>query len=149
MSTRLRTRYRVSFLACALLIFAAASRATTGPGTLLGSWSNENPNTQDITSILIKEGWEGLTLQVFGRCHPTDCDWGAAPAHLYAHSISGDPYRDPEAITAHFDPGFAERQIIVHIIDPGHLHYEVLNHFKEGSRRSDYAVSGELRRTGN
>jgi hypothetical protein len=149
MSAYLRRPYRASFLACALLVFAAASGVAAGPENLLGSWSNENPDARDISSIVIKEGSDGLSLQVFGRCHPTDCDWGTAPAHLYGHSISGDPYREPEAITAHFDAGFAEQQIIIHIIDAGRLHYELLEHFKDGSHRSDYAVPGKLRRTGN
>jgi hypothetical protein len=136
-------------LVSALLAVTAAGWAMAGPEKLLGRWSNENPNARDVSSILIKEGPGGPVLQVFGKCHPTDCDWGTAPAHLYTHGVSGDPHRDLVAITAHFDAGFAEQQIIIHIIDDGHLHYEVLNHFKDGSGRSHYAISGELRPAAN
>jgi hypothetical protein len=140
--------YRASILACALLA-SAAGQAAAGPEKLLGTWSNENPNARDISSILIEEGSGGVVLRVFGKCHPADCDWGAAQGHLYAHGVSGDPYGDPKVVTARFDAGFAEQQLILHIIDGGRLHYELLNHFKDGSGRSDYAVAGDLRETGD
>jgi hypothetical protein len=96
-----------------------------------------NPDARDISSIVRKEDPRGLTVQAFGRCRPADCDWGTASARLYARSISGDLIRSRELL-----------QIILHVIEGGGPHYEVPDHFKDGPRRSDYTVSGNLGRTG-
>ncbi len=50
-------------------------------------------------------------------------------------------------LTGSFDAGFARKLLILRWFGPNRLRYEVLNHFKDGSNRSDYYVSGELTRS--
>jgi hypothetical protein len=69
---------------------ARASLCTTP--TMSGDWRNINPNTSSITRNLIDfrcsdvilcdtngncaGGDSGYFMRPFGKCHPSDCDWG-------------------------------------------------------------------------
>jgi len=52
----------------------------TSPAT--GDWHNIDPNTRSITRAIVDWGCPdqpGLAagyVRLFGKCHPTDCDWG-------------------------------------------------------------------------
>ncbi len=39
-----------------------------------GIWINADPNTRDITKIVVSGN--GTSVRVYGSCSPTDCDWG-------------------------------------------------------------------------
>jgi hypothetical protein len=41
-----------------------------------GRWVNADPNTRGITRIEIDQRGSQLSVHAFGKCHPTDCDWG-------------------------------------------------------------------------
>lgn len=60
---------------------AQATCIGTSPAT--GSWHNTDPNTNSITRVVVDWGCpdQGAyhpagSIRVFGKCHPTDCDWG-------------------------------------------------------------------------
>ena len=59
---------------------ARVASATATPGgavannQLIGTWNNTDANTRGITKVLITNN--GSKIQVFGKCHPKDCDWG-------------------------------------------------------------------------
>lgn len=42
----------------------------------VGRWANENPDTSGITRVEIDRRLNKLTVRMWGKCHPTDCDWG-------------------------------------------------------------------------
>ena len=41
----------------------------------VGYWVNEDPNTNNITKIDIKEHNDLFEIYMWGKCHPIDCDW--------------------------------------------------------------------------
>jgi hypothetical protein len=44
-----------------------------------GAWKNENPDTDNITHFEITQtGGVAHQVHMWGKCHPTDCDWGEA-----------------------------------------------------------------------
>ena len=43
----------------------------------LGYWINEDPNTGSITKVDIQKSNNLLEIYMWGKCHPTDCDWAA------------------------------------------------------------------------
>ena len=45
-------------------------------GRLAGSWANDNKQTGGITKLQIEQSGKAVTVQAWGACHPTDCDWG-------------------------------------------------------------------------
>jgi Fe-S cluster biogenesis protein NfuA len=42
----------------------------------IGHWTNENPNTGGITRVEIRSESNTIFVHMWGKCHPTDCDWG-------------------------------------------------------------------------
>jgi len=45
--------------------------------SFLGYWRNEDANTPAITKIDIQKNNNILEIYMWGKCHPTDCDWAA------------------------------------------------------------------------
>jgi len=46
-------------------------------GDWVGTWTNSNASTADITKITIAANGTQITIHPYGKCSPTDCDWGA------------------------------------------------------------------------
>lgn len=59
----------------------------------VGTWTNANASTTNITKIIITSANDQLTLHPFGKCAPTDCDWGTQ-TFPYANPLvtSGFPH---------------------------------------------------------
>jgi hypothetical protein len=130
----------------ALLAAALTLPAVAETDDFFGTWSNVNRDTRDITSITINADKHGPNMHVFGRCHPDDCDWGKVEAFIYTNTVGGDPFRDGQVLTGAYNSGFARKLVILRRLSEYRLRYEVLNHFTDGSNRSDYYTSGELAR---
>jgi hypothetical protein len=54
----------------------AAAPGRRDVGELAGKWVNVNAATAGITRIEIGSGWAGAKINLWGKCHPVDCDWG-------------------------------------------------------------------------
>lgn len=98
-----------------------------------GTWVNTDPNTNDVTRIVVDQLADGsLRAHAFGRCHPSDCDWGSTPMVLTG-----------EAYTATFTFGFATATLTLTPGDPL-LHGEDATHFTDGSGRADLDLSADF-----
>ncbi len=142
---------RIAKLAAILLAASLAAAAFILPAAadtddFFGRWSNTNPNTRDITRVEIGAYRDGPALRVYGACTPAECEWGKVEANIYTGTVGGNPYQDGKVMTGSFDAGFARKLLILRRVGPDRLRYEILNHFKDGSGRSDYYVAGELAR---
>lgn len=42
----------------------------------IGVWRNEDPQTRSITRLEIASDGAALKIHMWGKCHPSDCDWG-------------------------------------------------------------------------
>jgi hypothetical protein len=79
--------------------------SVTPVSALLGTWVNTNSHTEDITEIIVAENSSGgLTVNAFGACEPTDCNWGTVDAVTFDNMIS--PYNG-SAFLAPYAFGFA------------------------------------------
>ena len=112
-------------------------------------WTNINPNTRSITKARIgfecgdlvicdPSGhctipWTGYTLRLYGKCHPTDCDWGTVRA---TYDNATKTYK------ASYTQSFAQRKVTAKRftsgIFAGLLQVTVATHFTDGSGRPDY-----------
>src|SRR5215472_9169705 len=88
----------------AFAIASAVPAAFADVGDFIGSWSNADPNTGGITRVVINHGaGNQVTVQVFGRCHPSDCDWGTVAGHSYSDTVGSPEVR---GVVATFNSGF-------------------------------------------
>jgi len=121
-------------------LFAGAACADTHD--FFGNWANADPSSNDITRIVVHPAGPGqVTVQVFARCYPTDCDWGAVPGHAYVDTFNQHEVR---IITASFDPGFAHTIVILRTSPGGDLGVQALTEFTDNSGRTDYEIRGKF-----
>ena len=109
-----------------------------------GNWVNTDPNTRSITRIPLRFVCQDQVLNgqlyppgppwyvnVFGKCHPTDCDWSEVGAQRL----------DSEHIYAFYDQGFAKRYVYAKMSQyrSGQLWVYTWTDFAD-SNRPDYGV---------
>jgi len=54
---------------------------------LVGEWTNIDSNTRGISKVIITIENNELAISGFGKCSPTDCEWGKVKAHEIAASV--------------------------------------------------------------
>lgn len=70
-----------------------------------GNWVNDDPQTNDISRLIITSEGSTLTVHAYGACSPDDCDWGTVSAPL-----EEEPFR----ITFVFDGSRSDVGSVVH-----------------------------------
>ena len=106
------TKTTLSFLIAVALTCLHAVAAEDPAHPLAGTWVNVDENTDSITRMEVKEEADGWTIQAWGKCVPTDCDWGAVPLHM-AVAYADAPHSRCEKIEV---PG--EKTVTRCIYDP-------------------------------
>ncbi len=109
-----------------------------------GNWRNADSNTRSLTRIQLRFVCQDQILNgqlyppgppwyvhIFGKCHPTDCDWG----EVGAQQLTTDH------IYAVYDQGFAKRYVYAKMSQyrPGQLWVYTWTDFTDPNR-PDYAV---------
>ena len=114
-----------------------------------GSWTNTDPNTRSLTRIQLRFVCQDQILNgqpyppgppwythVFGKCSPTDCDWGEVGAqrlssgHIYAYYDQGFAKRHVWARMSQFRPGQLWVYTFTDFTDPNRPDYDVHNWFR-------------------
>lgn len=110
-----------------VLSTAAPSQALCAVDRMDGRWENVDPNTRGITQVNYVQrcGDQILcdtdgnctepaktTIQVFGACSPTDCDWGESVVRYH----QGGAWR-----YSLYDQGFASRVVWMRLESNGQL----------------------------
>lgn len=112
--------------------------AAVGPGALVGTWNACDAATRNLVRVVIAASGAGITVQAFGACTPTPCDWGKVPGLAYAADVSSTV---AVAFSARYKFPFKEA-IVTGVLDSGSLRVETFNHFTDGSGRSNYYTRG-------
>jgi hypothetical protein len=114
-----------------------------------GNWINTDPNTRSLTRIQVRFTCQDQILNgepyppgppwhvhVFGRCHPTDCDWGEVGAqrlstgHIYAFYDQGFAKRYVWARMSQYRPGQLWVYTWTNFVDPARQDYGAHNWFR-------------------
>lgn len=111
-----------AFLAAAIPMTAAAAIADFS-----GHWVSADPAKASIEFVTVWSNEEGLQVQVSGCFASTPallseqsaCSWGAARVQVFSGSMNANPDSDARIITASFNAGFGQRQLVLHRMDGG------------------------------
>ncbi len=125
--------------ALALVALGAPNAAFATINDFTGTWANDNASTRGITRIKIKRMGGAITVQAWGSCSPSDCDWGAVSATPYAGSASSDALGDTVSLVATFDQSFGEKALVL-TLEGSKLVANLYTKFTDGSGRSSYAT---------
>lgn len=117
-----------TILASAELYSENGSGATTDivASDFVGTWVNNDPNTNGTTRIIIDQNGSTMTIHGYGKCVPTDCDWGSI-----AVTYTGNPF------IAVYEFGFKTDTLTLQLVSKSSLHVHSVNVFHDGTYR-DY-----------
>ena len=130
----------LSLVTACLLLLISLSTCTASLAQFAGDWSNVDPNTGGITKLSIAISGDSANVHAWGKCHPTDCDWGDVTAFAFAPDVSSDPVSQAQALMAIFDAGFSETTLFINL-QGNRLSVQSYTRFKDNSGRSNYASS--------
>lgn len=113
-----------------------------------GAWRNIDADTRGITRVRLRSVCQDVVLNgepyppgppwyvhLFGKCHPTDCDWGEVGAtrlsggHIYAYYNQGFARRHVFARMSQYLPGDLWVYIYTDFTDPARPDYAMHNWF--------------------
>jgi hypothetical protein len=103
-------------------------------GPLLGTWLNTNSDTRGIASAFLSHKGGEIVLRIVAAGSSGPCDWGEAPASLFAADTSS---AEAMAFSAFYDFGFMETQLQAHVRQ-GVLIIAKFDRFKDNSGRCNY-----------
>jgi hypothetical protein len=114
---------------------AVVNPAAAAPSDFVGTWVNKNANTSGITRLVVTSaGGNQLNIQVFGKCHPTDCEWGTKPLVTYGLNVQDTNHNYATTI---YNQGFANS-----VLTLGYAGNEILlqgyTQFLDNSGRQNY-----------
>lgn len=128
----------------AILATALVSPVLAAPGDFVGTWVNTNPNTRSTTRLVItSDGSNALNIQLFGKCHPTDCDWGRTTLVTYGGSASD---ADHHFATANYNLGFAKTLCTLSLLEGNQISLQRFTQFLDGSQRQNYSLQEAFKR---
>jgi hypothetical protein len=137
----MKAKLAVLMLAAASLL-AMPQAVSCQDADLAGEWVTTNPRTRGITRIVVSMGESGWVAQTFGKCHPSDCDWGWVPLHPMGASVEDHSFYSGFAV---WDAGFATKFVTM-VRSNDTLTVEVVTVFKDRSRRANFRMKEVLRR---
>ncbi len=142
-------RWSLMFAAGVVLVALSCS-AYAAIGQFEGKWKNIDPNG-GLTTLEIRVSGGKVKVHGWGKCQPTDCDWGTVDATAYGPSITSSLPSNAHKLLAVFkekNKGNEFEEMIL-VIDPAgrnRLRVEVLTRFVDKSGRSAYSSVHTLSR---
>jgi hypothetical protein len=122
-------------MATAVTAMAAVSPAFAGSAsTMVGTWVNADSSTGGVTRLVITGTGNTYEVHGFGKCSPTDCDWGKKPMTTYGTNVSDVTH---QIGTATYKPGFAETTLTMEQ-SGGQIIVHSFTRFTDSSNRQNY-----------
>ncbi len=120
-----------------MLALFAAQCGCASMDQFAGRWTNADTNTGGITTLQIDISGDSANVHAWGKCHPSDCDWGSANFYAFAPDVSSDPASSAIALMGTFDAGFSKTMVIIKP-SGNKLSVQSFTHFNDNSGRTDY-----------
>ena len=112
----------------------AVKAHAVSPGALVGTWSNTDSSTRGLVKVVIAASGSGISVDAFGACTPTPCNWGAVAGTAYAANVSSSA---AVAFSAQYKFSFKQTTVVGHL-NGNLLTVETFDVFTDGSGRSSY-----------
>ena len=128
---------RVLFIIAAIALTSIAASAQTSQ--FIGKFKNIDAATAGNTTLEITGGGSVVKVHAWGKCSPSDCDWGTVPGYVYSGSAGTDPTTGGKAVSANFVTGFNETIMIIRPYGKkNYLTVDVYTRFTDTSGRFAY-----------
>jgi hypothetical protein len=91
--------------------------------SLVRLWVNDDPNTRQNTRLEIARVGSSLQMHAWGKCTPSDCDWGMAPVNIDSSN---------NRATVDWDQGFVTRLMTLVLLPDGRLQVDHVSDYNDG-----------------
>ena len=130
-----------------------AQAATDRPATpvppapsaaLAGTWVNVNHTTKSTVALVVATSGKGITVDGFGACSPTPCQWGRIAGTVFGPNVST---KVGTSFAAQWNFGFSRTVVLATYSIPRKvptLTVAEFTTFTDGSHRSNYTVTEEF-----
>lgn len=129
--------YRHLIIALVVAVLGATA-AQAGLAEFAGAWRNNDAETRGLTRLDITVAGSAVTVQAFGKAHPSDSDLGRIEGIPYAEGAGANLLTGAEAVSALWRHGFADRLVIIRPRGQAALAVEEFVHFTDASGRTNY-----------
>jgi hypothetical protein len=138
----MRKVFGVLFVLTLVMLISSVVFASLGDFT--GTWVNVTPNN-GITKVIVVSSGSNVTVQAFGACSPSDCDWGTVNAKAYGSSISSVLPSTATALSAEFTYSSIHNFLLIKRVG-SQLQVEDLTTYTDGrsNRYSSYMFKRQL-----
>jgi len=96
----------------------------------VGDWKNEDPDTDHITKAKIELNSDIISVYLWGKCLPVDCDWGVNTTNVSD--------ADDEVLSLTWNQGFAIITQEITLTPNKRLKINDHEHFIDNSGRKDF-----------
>jgi len=111
-----------------------------------GSWKNVDAETRGLTTLSVRSAGQAVWVHAWGRCHPTDCDWGEVAATAFAPGVEANPANHAQKITAVYQTSFSNTLLTLTPSGDDALMADTETRFTDNSGRSSYSATYTFRR---
>jgi thiol-disulfide isomerase/thioredoxin len=94
--------------------------------SISGSWLNDDVDTRGASQVVVRNDNGRTLVHVWGRCTPSDCDWG---------EVAADTYKG--YLIANYDHGFSMTRMQLIPLPDGRLLMAYRPEYRDGSRREE------------
>ncbi len=133
------TTARVFTTMAAVALVGVSFVSAAGLHDYAGTYVNPDKNTRGITKVKVDCTRRGAQVQVWGKAHPHDSDFGKVNAVPFGGSVGARLGRDTQALFAEYNHGFGRRRLVLKKSGP-RLIVEEYMQFTDSSRRTNYAT---------
>jgi hypothetical protein len=120
-----------------LLLLISLSTCTASLAQFSGDWTNVDTNTGGITKLNIDISGDAASVHAWGKCHPTDCDWGTVDAFAFGPDVSSDLVNQAQALMAVYYTDFSVTTLFIKP-QGNRLSVQSYTAFTDNSQRSNY-----------
>ncbi len=111
-----------------------------------GSWKNVDAETRGLTTLSVRSAGQAVWVHAWGRCHPTDCDWGEVTASAFALGVEANPANHAQKITAVYQTSFSNTLLTLTPSGDDALMADTETRFTDNSGRLSYSATYTFRR---
>ena len=142
------TAVAATLLSSAVPALASQTPPAANP-VLFGTWANTNPATNNVVDIVVSPSGGGITVDGYGACSPTPCQWGNVPATVFGANV-GSPTGN--SFEANWNFGFSRTVLlatVTRVLFTQVLTVQEFTTFTDNSGRSNFEVTETFVRAGN
>lgn len=110
-----------------------------------GTWKNVDSETRGLTTLNVRTAGNSVWVHAWGRCHPSDCDWGEVSATAFSPGVASDPAINAQKVTAVFQTSFSNTELDLTPAADDSLEANTQTRFTDNSGRSPYSASYTFR----